>query len=380
VTIDGLPATPSEDAIRILRLLKRHHNVLIVGPSRTGKSRLLDEVRHWFRQSAHPGFSATGPNAFPEGQDIEGMEEWLPSPERTERKVFSITFHQGTKRRDFIDGVSPHVSKHGAGFRVTYGPLYLAAQHAKTVDGAALVEVDEVNRGPAVAIFADLIKAMETDKRLLPDGSQGPNSASFYALDEDGKPSEHYLPHHVYILAAMNEADTSVEPLDVAFLSRFQPFRLAPRIEVLREQFHLPVDDQSLPAEPMSASDVLGAAVRAWHRVNRAIEMARGAEFQIGHGIFLTDVAEGQIDDLDEALRFAAEVWNRLYAHLKEVFFGDTRSLAEALNAGRANNPFQIHEELFADNIVMRLAGPTLVDRSNVYQVLSAVAAVDQSW
>ena len=36
------------------------------------------------------------------------------------------------------------------GFRISEGALYRANEHAKTPDGAALVTVDELNRGPAV--------------------------------------------------------------------------------------------------------------------------------------------------------------------------------------------------------------------------------------
>lgn len=366
--------SPSEEAITVLRLLKHHHNVLITGSSRTGKSRLLAEVRHWFMQSARPMFSPTGPNAFPEGVDIEGIEEWLPSPERFKRATYSITFHQGTKRRDLIDGVTPAIGADDRGFMVTRGPLVFAVQHATDSNGAALVEIDELNRGPAVAIFGDVIKAMETDKRLLQDGSIGPNTASFQVLDERGHPSDCQLPHHVYILAAMNEADTSVEALDVAFLSRFQPYRLLPDPNVVRDRFALGRPSGPLPEAPGSAGDVLEATIRAWEKANAAIEIARGPEYQIGHGIFLSASAMETPNTTAEALQLAVEVWGRVHQHLREVFFGSVHGLAEALNVGSASNPYSLEERFFANEPVARIVGPTNVRPDEVYRVLRAVA------
>ena len=86
---------PSKDAVAVLRLLRSHHNVLISGPPGTGKSRLLAEIRYWFKKVVTPAFDPSGPNAFPTDESIEGIEDWLPSPERTDRRVWTITFHQG---------------------------------------------------------------------------------------------------------------------------------------------------------------------------------------------------------------------------------------------------------------------------------------------
>jgi len=103
---------------------------------------------------------------------------------------------------------------------------------------------------------------------------------------------EYALPHHLYILAAMNQADISVEPLDVAFLRRWTPFRLDPSAKILRAHFALdPTQKGDLPAAAGAVSDVYEATARAWDAINQRIRLGRGAEFQIGHGVLMADRA-----------------------------------------------------------------------------------------
>jgi 5-methylcytosine-specific restriction protein B len=365
---------PSNDAVAVLHLLREHHNVLISGPPGTGKSRLLAELRYWFTKVVTPAFDPSGPSAFPNDEDIEGIEEWLPSPDRTERQVWSITFHQGTKYRDFVSGLSPRVSGEGPAFIVTRGPLYEAAQHASTEKGAALIEVDEVNRGPAVTVFGDTITAIEGDKRLLSDGTTGVTTSTFRMIKDDGTFEDYSLPYHLYIVAVMNEADTSVEPLDVAFLRRFIKYRLLSNEAGLREYFSLPDTIQNLKDTPSDAQDVYEAAVQAWAAVNDQIALARGAAFQLGHGIFMAKPKAELPNDIGGALRLVSEAWARIYAHVEEVFFGDTRGIASILKAEDPQSPYTLEEKYFVDTPLVRLHGPDTIGSHNVYPIVRSVA------
>lgn len=328
---------------------------------------MLAELRHWFAQSPKTGFSAKGRTAFPPASPIK---DCLPSLERKTRKVLSTTFHQGTKYRDFVSGIAPSVGSGSAAFRVTHGLLYQGAEEAKGSDGAVLIEVDEINPGPAVTIFGDTITAIESDKRLLPDGTVGAMTSSFQVLDEKGAYVDYSLPHHLYIVGAMNEADTSVEPLDVAFLRRFKPYRLYPDESALREYLALPVETQTLTATASSPMEVYEAAVQAWAKVNDRIEIARGMAFQIGHGIFMEGPEDSIPTDVGAALEFAASVWIQLQAHIMEVFFGDTRGTAAVLRADEAGSVFKLDESYFANSPVARLSGPKIVGREQVYEVI----------
>lgn len=366
---------PSQQAVDVLCLLKQHHNVLISGPPAVGKTQLLAELRYWFTQVPKTGFSAKGRTAFP---PVSPIEECVPSPDRTDRKVLSTTFHQGTKYRDFVCGLSPSVGpKATTAFEVSHGLLYQGIEHAGSEKGSVLVEIDEINRGPAVTVFGDTITSIEGDKRLLPDGKAGPTTSVFRILEKSGEQVECSIPYHLYIVAAMNEADTSVEPLDVAFLRRFRPYKLYPDEVLLRTYFGVEATQQALPATATSTKDVFEAAVQAWSKINSRIELSRGAAFQIGHGIFMAEEQANLPKTLNEALDFAADVWTQLQGHITEVFFGDTRGTAAVLRAGETGSPFQLEESYFSNAPAVRLAGPKAIKPDSVYQLLVSVAAGD---
>jgi len=218
----------------------------------------------------------------------------IPAPAKLDRKVFRTVFHQNSKYRDFLSGITPAVNNQAgvANFTVVPGTLYRASEYAKGSQGAALLIIDEINRGPAVQIFGGAIVAVECDKRLAEDGARRAETQWFELLDPvTGEVIEYALPHDLYILAAMNQADASVEPLDVAFLRRWEPLRLEPDERVLREFYGLgPVNADLLPDRPASSADALEASVRAWVAVNEQVALGRGPEFQIGHGVLMSEL------------------------------------------------------------------------------------------
>ena len=128
-----------------------------------------------------------------------------------------------------------------------------------------------------------------------------------------------------------------------------------------------------LPAAPASVTDVLEASVRAWCAVNEQIALGRGPEFQIGHGVFMSEIVPQSLP-LPEALETLCVGWAKVRAHVEEVFFGDTRGIAAALNAldGPAFNPFRFIETTFADDLRFRLEGPANFDDGNLYAALRA--------
>lgn len=366
---------PSPDAIEVLRVLGEQNNVLIYGPPASGKSRLLAEVRHWFNNPPVAGavFAPVGPHAFPVGVNVPDVQDWLPSPDRTQRRVFSTTFHQGTKYRDFVCGIAPGVGAGAPQFVTTRGPFVEAAEHALQANSTSLVTIDEINRGPAVAIFGDLVTAIESDKRLGGDGAVTHSTVGIRVLNADGTQKDLYLSKHLYIVGAMNEADTSVEPLDVAFKRRFYPFPLLPDEEKVRRFLGLPAAPAELAEQPVTVQNVYDAAIRAWGKVNRFIALARGAEFQLGHGVFMGFGAGAAT--VPEALTHASRIWHATVQHAREVFFGDVRGLATVLAAGSAGSPYGLEEELFADAPVARLTGAaSLLAADNVYAALRAVS------
>lgn len=374
----------STDCKKALKLLARSRNVLISGPPGTGKSKLLAEVALAF-EAAYGITAAGGPpqlnpvGGIPIPPAAGGTAKDIPAPSKIDRKVFRTVFHQNSKYRDFVSGITPAVNNKagGADFVIVKGTLYRASEHAKMTNGAALLIIDEINRGPAVQVFGGAIVAIESDKRLAPDGTKRAETQYFELLDPtSGEVIEYTLPHDLYILAAMNQADASVEPLDVAFLRRWEPLRLEPDEKALRDFYGLGQKEvNNLPDAPAVVTDALEASVRAWVAINEQIALGRGPEFQIGHGVIMSDV-KPQTLGLQEALGALCVGWAKVRAHVEEVFFGDTRGIAAALNAldGPGYNPFKLTETTFADDLRFRLEGPTNFTEANIYAALKAFA------
>lgn len=376
----------SPESLEVLSALTERRNVLISGPPAAGKSRLLNEVAKAFEGKfgaptptkapvLDPGASVPIPAKPPAPVLDAALQSVLPSPGRTDRKVFRTVFHQNSKYREFLTGLTPSIAQVG-GFEITQGILYRASEHARSANGASLLIIDEINRGPAVQVFGGAIVAIEAEKRLGPDGSAQEGTQYFELLDPaSGAMVEYAFPHHLYILGAMNQADVSVEPLDVAFLRRWAPYPLQPSEPILRSYFGLPAKPQALPPAPTSAGDVYEALVQAWAKINAGIALGRTPEFQVGHGAVMTPAGTAPAS-LDDALALAARSWNIVRAHLDEVFFGDMRGLAVVLNAtGQvASHPYLLEDAFFGDEPKQSLKGPAAVVPANVYAILSAVA------
>jgi 5-methylcytosine-specific restriction protein B len=367
------PDLPSVEARQILRLLKENGNVLITGAPASGKTHLLQQVRKAFTWTSGPTYDPNSRVPLPAVDDE--IAEWLPSPERENREVYETVFHQNTKYGEFLRAREARVGPVGSGttFGVSEGKLYAASQHGLSEDGAALLIIDELNRGPAVSVFGPSLPALEYDKRLDAEGIFLPETtARFQLLNDSGEYKDYSFPKHLYLLAAMNQADTSIEALDVAFMRRWEPYRLSPNRELLAAYLHLTVIDGALPESPVSAEDVYRAAVLAWDAVNRRIRLGRGAEFELGHGVFMNGPVP---DTTEEASEFVRAGWRRVRQHLDEVFFGSIDGLSAALNVdGTVDHPIKRKAEMFANDSVSFLEEPDTSDNTTLYRILRAVA------
>ena len=168
---------PSPDVLRVFDALRRRKNALITGAPSTGKTRLLSQVARWFEEAPGVGFAAEGV-PFPPRQVGRGGCRALDG---------RIVSHSGWP---FIPGLDIGIFSAGlepipgvsSSFRYSKGMLYLANEHALGEEGAALLIIDEINRGPAVESFGDTIVSLEADKRLDEDDEHRieilPNSAS----------------------------------------------------------------------------------------------------------------------------------------------------------------------------------------------------------
>jgi len=354
----------SLQALEILALLKANKNVLLVGPPGCGKSHIMSEVSEAFKGEAGSSFDPSGEIPF---RKEGAMAEYIPSPERTIRVVHKTTFHQGTKYRDFVGGIAPKLTGQG-GFVPYAGTLLQANTDALGKDAAALLCVDELNRGPAVAAFGDTLTAIEKDKRLDENNIATPYSVPFHPPGENGALTMHLSPH-LYILAAMNESDTSVEPLDVAFQRRFSVVRLNISPNKAKEHLRLPVESalSPLPVSPSSCLEVYIALFKAWNEVNRRIELGKGRAYLIGHGVLMSAIPP---DEMLGAFAYAKSAWSKIQAHALEVFYGNDQALGVIFNASQPG-PYKLEEGQFGEQPVTRLYLPV---ESDIYQTLRQVA------
>lgn len=368
--VNGEFSVPSADSKEVCRLLKSQHNVILSGPPGVGKSRLMLEVKHWFTSNSSSG-PAYNPrkneNPFPK-VGTNTNDDFIPGFNKKDRKAWDITFHQGTKYKDFLRGISPTTD---GKFQVTSGPFYEALVHATKPDCASLLIIDEFNRGPAVAIFGDLLAAIEPDKRLSREGKITPKSLSIFTLDDEGKNKAVHLPHDLYILACMNEADTSVEPIDVAFRRRFQNFRMEPKYNVLLDYFSITEKD-TLPEIPQDFSDIYLSLVRTLISINSFISWTKGDEFQIGHGVVMLASPEGVPKVPEAAAKFSLDCWSKIFANLKEIYYGDSRLLAELLKT--SGNFFNLKEKFIGEGHSSRLEVEKQLTPENIYTFLRMVS------
>lgn len=382
----------STDCLAVLELLKTRKNILITGAPACGKTTLMSEVATAFKHSFLPASAATtapihapGPVGLPSRASTPTPSDKpipeLPSPSKHNREVFRTVFEANSKPRDFLSGLLPKVGAGltGLSFLVTEGKLVVANRHAGLPDGTALLLIDELNRGPAVQLFGNAIVALEADKRLADDGQviEG-SSFPFEILGPDGTMKSCYLSPHLYIVAVMNQADVSVEPLDVAFVRRWTPFPLFPRPELVRAKLGAIGPEAQLNSLPTTPGEVVEALVRAWESVNNQIEIGRGPEFKIGHGIIFSR-AKAPLDHVNKALDMAVGCWRAILSHVDEVFYGDPFGVAATLRAGTADGAYKLVSMPFGQEQRHALRAPSELNRDNIYQLLQWVGRPQKS-
>lgn len=364
------------DAYNILTNLQWKKNVLLMGAPGTGKSKLMNEVAMLFENgiiaTEHPMHQPGAAIPIPATPSVHDLNE-LSMLQRQNRKVFRTTLHQNSKYRDFLTGIIPRFDG-TEGYQINEGILYRANEFAKQDNSAALLIVDEINRGPAIEVFGGSIVAIESDKRLADDNTPSPKTQYFEVISPVTHSYEEYaFSPHLYILAAMNQADVSVAPLDVAFLRRWMSIMLYPEYQSIYEKFDIDRDDPIAEA-PEAAKDVYQVAVLALETINKKIIAGRGAEYQLGQGVFLSTEPQG--GSVDNALRFVLDCWSMIYAHIEELFFGDPNSMAYVLNADRDASPYSLEEISFAGDTKFVLSHIE-INCDNIYRLYCSLLEDD---
>jgi len=368
------PASPSDLAIEVLRSLRDNKLVLVDGPSASGKSYVLGEVAHLFESFAS-AVTAHGSGA-PIQAGAPGTN-FMPSPNRSKRKVFRIVMNQSTRYSQVWRDLEPEPGAAGT-LRVSKGELWKANEWALQPDSTALMVIEELNRGPAVKALGPGIMGLETDKRGDDHGNEIPGKTFPIKLPDDhGNLVDTVISPHLYVVCAQNNADTSVEPIDSAWYRRFARVKFDPDPNVLRAHFGLPNLSDPLPDSPSGPDDVFRAAVLAWKRINERIAIGSSGDYLIGHGVLIRD-GQALPTDAPAATAYVREGWRRIERHVEEVFYDQVEAVADVLRitaVPTGSHPYRLERRTFAD-----IERPLLVrdgvvdDDAALYRLLKTIA------
>lgn len=333
----GAGARAPKIVSQILHALSRGPNVLLVGPPGTGKTVALEDLRELFEKGA---------SSLLFDPDIL-HDAWSELPPVPTGMVRTIVFHPSYSYEEFVIGLYP-VPAEGAGvdLKPRPGPL-LSLAHWASDGNAALLVIDEFNRGNAAAIFGDTLALLDKEKRGDPaSGQDGATIDRPYAdLPVDVAPKfanssgtsvsqELQLPLSLWVVTAMNSSDRSVAPLDAALRRRFSIVRVEPDYDVLATRLGVAsVTNFSGGDDPTTwaPDDVARLAVLLLRRLNDRIELVLGADFLLGHAL-LWDV--GGPDTQSAVGSLCAAFDERVASTLRMTFSDQDEPLAAILLAG----------------------------------------------
>ena len=370
---DSVPDVPNVPPVvnRILDAWTRQPNVLLYGPTGTGKTHAMSAIWQLLQSSEAP------PLVVLETEDdttpFRLATPPLPLPQPILRDW--VTFHQNYGYEDFILGLRPRPGEMGGSFslRPRAGRmLELALRVASNEHPAqsAVLLIDEINRGNTSRVFGEFITFMESAYRDVDaDGGVNPRRlpVPLAMLNaEDGQSEEvelpsggterlpvpWFFPRHVYILASMNSVDRTVAPLDSALARRFERIDMRPDLDVLQHLLEVNLFEAKKKVEDAEEQIVeltsRECAVLILGQLNYQLATTLGPDFEIGH-TYMLPLAQSETED--EGFRRLAIIWDQaIMPQLYERFLTRQDELLRILRVGEdvpAGYPFQPRFGLF---------------------------------
>ena len=139
---------------------------------------------------------------------------------------FRTVFHPTLEQSDFFGSLKPVVIDEKVQYRFVPGAFCMALADAlnNPAERVNLV-IEELNRGPAAAIFGDIFLLLDRQ----PDGSgmydiasPSPEFSYWFESTTGNASGRVQMPSNLWLLATMNSADQGVFPLDTAFRRRWE--------------------------------------------------------------------------------------------------------------------------------------------------------------
>lgn len=229
---------PASELQAMLQRWKNKKNVILQGPTGTGKTWLAKRLARALIESKSP----------------------------SDEQVRMVQFHPALSYEDFVRGYRPG----GDGKLTLTDGVFLqvveAARFKPDVDHVIIIE--EINRGNPAQVLGEILTLIESSKR---------NKDAAMELTYPRRPGERvYVPENLYVIGTMNVADRSLALVDLALRRRFAFVNLEPSLNAAWEQWCLSkgMEDSAI-AHIRSRMDTLNQEI--------AQDRSLGLQFQIGH-------------------------------------------------------------------------------------------------
>jgi len=243
-------------------LVEQFRQIIVYGPPGTGKTREAKRVALALLSGETPDESAT-----------DDETEAKLKPYRDADRFALVVFHPAYEYEQFVGGIEPTITDKQLAFQVKMGTFLRLCLKAEQDRQPSVLIIDEINRGHLSKLLGELVYALEyRDHEVrLPFA---------YADAHRGvERNDLIVPKNLYVIATMNSSDRSIGHIDVAIRRRFGLYHLAPRPEVVKEEWR--TIDESYGNQLARLLELLNRAL------NSDDVPSAEAELGVGHSYFL---------------------------------------------------------------------------------------------
>lgn len=268
----------------IFRRLKEKKNLILQGPTGTGKTWLAKRL----------GYALIGT--------------------KSKLHLKSVQFHPNTSYEDFIRGWRPALNPITKQSELTLvdGPFLKLVEQAKASPNERFVLViEEINRGHPAQIFGEMLTLLECTKR---------HESEAMALSYSRESERVYIPENLYVIGTMNIADRSLATLDLALRRRFAFINLKPMFDERWVQWC----SQHVGLSRIILEQIQKRIMELNHDIEH--DTTLGKQFCIGHSFF-TPASHLQIQDVQ--IWYKEVIDTEILPLLEEYWFDQPEKITE---------------------------------------------------